>query len=209
MNFVEGQIAFVEFPARDLAHMRRFYAAAFGWGFVWAEKDPDADYVVFRGMSTEGAFSRDPTHGPVEPLVVFYARDLEAARQRVRLVGGEITRDIHPSRGGYRFHFRDPGENEVAVWSHTRRPPPVMAAGKPPRFFGLGGDFRARARPAHSQPGHVEPAPAQPTHVEPAPAEPASPASRPIALTPAIAGGRTNHERWEARPCARMARSTM
>ena len=211
MNFVDGQIAFVEFPARDLDHMRRFYGATFGWGFAW--EDPDSDYVVFRGMRAEGAFSRDPTQGPVEPLVVFYAHDLEAARERVRRVGGEITRDIYPSRGGYRFHFRDPGENEVAVWSHTRRPPAVPT-GKPPRFFGFGAAFRARARPAVSRPDHVEPAPTQPARVEPAPAEPApaepaSPAWRPTALTAASAGSRTYHERWEARPCARMARSTM
>jgi hypothetical protein len=207
MNFVDGQIAFVEFPARDLDHMRRFYGATFGWGFAW--EDPDSDYVIFRGMRAEGAFSRDPTQGPVEPLVVFYAHDLEAARERVRRVGGEITRDIYPSRGGYRFHFRDPGENEVAVWSHTRRPPAVMAAGKPPRFFGFGGAFRARARPDRSQPGHAEPAPAQPAHVEPAVAEPASPALRPITLTAPTACSRTKQERWEARPCARTARSTM
>ena len=134
MKFVDGQIAFVEFPATDLAHMRTFYEAIFGWGFACPIEGRPADYVAFRGMGAEGGFSCHPTQAPVEPLVVIYAGDLEAARANVRAAGGEITRDIFESRGGRRFHFRDPGENEVAVWSDAVPPTPLNVKARRPAF---------------------------------------------------------------------------
>ena len=30
---------------------------------------------------------------------------------------GDITRDPYPFPGGRRFHFRDPADNELGVWS--------------------------------------------------------------------------------------------
>jgi|SRR5579859_2535377 len=112
---LDGQIAFVEFPGRDLGQMRRFYDEAFGW----QSEHRRHDCVAFRGDDVEGGFS-----APLEPLVVFYACDLEAVRARVLAAGGEITRDIFAIPGGRRFQFRDPGENEIAVWSDTFVPPP-------------------------------------------------------------------------------------
>jgi predicted enzyme related to lactoylglutathione lyase len=207
--FKDGQIAFVEFPGRDLDGMRRFYGGLFGWAFGWAVEDRGHNYVVFRGNGAEGGFSAHPTLGPVEPLVVLYASDLEAARDRVRLIGGEITRDIYPSRGGYRFHVRDPGENEVAVWSETRRPPPALAMRSRWPVFRFPQSFHAQARPPRSGTACPEPAPTQPAPTQPAPTQPATPLSRPIPLTAGLARPRTNHELWRDRLCARMARSTM
>ena len=207
--FVDGQIVFVEFPARDLAHMRRFYGAAFGWGFPWAREDRDADYVAFRGTGAEGGFSCDQTHGPVEPLVVLYARDLEAARASVCAAGGEITRDIFASRGGLRFHFRDPGENEVAVWSDVVPESVVVSVRKPrPFFFGFGRKRAARAQPP---PRHAAAPPPNPTVAPPSPA--AAPPPRPtperILLTLDGVVSRTKHEHMGRPRCARMAGSTM
>jgi predicted enzyme related to lactoylglutathione lyase len=128
---VDGQIAFVEFPGRDLGQMRRFYGEAFGW----RTEHRRHDYVAFQGNGVEGGFSANPSQGPLEPLVVFYVRDLEAVRARVCAAGGEITRDIFAFPGGRRFQFRDPGENEIAVWSDTFVPPPRTAAGRPGSAF--------------------------------------------------------------------------
>jgi hypothetical protein len=114
---VDGQIDFVEFPGRNLMRMRHFYGAAFGWTF----ENRGEGYVAFHGAGAEGGFSADPEQAPLEPLVVFYASDLEAVREKVLAIGGEITRDIFAIPGGRRFHFRDPGENEAAVWSDTEK----------------------------------------------------------------------------------------
>jgi hypothetical protein len=121
---MDGQIDFVEFPGGNLLRMRDFYGAAFGWTF----ENRGHDYVAFQGAGVQGGFSADPASAPAEPLVVFYARDLEAARDKVLAAGGEITRDIFFAFGGRRFHFRDPGENEVAVWSDRGRGPFRAAA---------------------------------------------------------------------------------
>jgi hypothetical protein len=50
-------------------------------------------------------------------LVVIYAVDLEAIREVVVASGGEVTRETFDFPGGRRFHFSDPGGNEIAVWS--------------------------------------------------------------------------------------------
>jgi quercetin dioxygenase-like cupin family protein len=51
--------------------------------------------------------------------VVLYATDLEQARSSVLAAGGTITREIFSFPGGRRFHFQDPGGNELAVWSES------------------------------------------------------------------------------------------
>jgi predicted enzyme related to lactoylglutathione lyase len=38
---------------------------------------------------------------------------------RVLAAGGKITRDIFSFPGGQRFHFKEPGGNELAVWSDS------------------------------------------------------------------------------------------
>ncbi|MCR5873351.1 hypothetical protein LRS10_03570 [Phenylobacterium sp. J426] len=49
--------------------------------------------------------------------MVLYAHDLEAMEARVKAAGGVITAPIFSFPGGRRFHFQDPGGNELAVWS--------------------------------------------------------------------------------------------
>jgi predicted enzyme related to lactoylglutathione lyase len=125
---MDGQIDFVELPGPNLLRMRYFYGAAFGWIF----ENRGEGYVAFEGAGVKGGFSANPQSAPTEPLVVFYARDLEAARRRIRAAGGEITKDIFVSFGGRRFHFRDPGENEIAVWSDAGCEPLHAAVRAPP-----------------------------------------------------------------------------
>ena len=50
------------------------------------------------------------------PLVLLYAADLDALRQRIDAAGVQ-TFNEHTFPGGRRFHFKDPGGNEIAVWS--------------------------------------------------------------------------------------------
>jgi uncharacterized protein len=50
-------------------------------------------------------------------LVVFYHGELEKMKTKVVDLGGEITRDIFEFPGGRRFHFREPGGGEFAIWS--------------------------------------------------------------------------------------------
>ena len=107
----DGKIDYIEFPAKDLGAAKRFYATAFGWGFV----DYGPDYAAFEGAAMDGGLNSD---GAVPaPLVILYARDLEAMEARVKAAGGEIVREIRSFPGGRRFHFRDPAGNVLGVWS--------------------------------------------------------------------------------------------
>jgi predicted enzyme related to lactoylglutathione lyase len=109
----DGRIDYVEFPASALPAVKDFYAGAFGWTFV----DFGPDYAAFEGAGLDGGFSADPTEAPAKPLVVLYAHDLEAMAAKVVAAGAAITRPIFSFPGGRRFHFRDPGGNELAVWT--------------------------------------------------------------------------------------------
>ncbi|AEQ52881.1 glyoxalase family protein [Pelagibacterium halotolerans B2] len=53
--------------------------------------------------------------------MILKAADLDAAEAAVRKAGGEITRQQFDFPGGRRFHFREPGGNEMAVWSESEQ----------------------------------------------------------------------------------------
>ena len=107
----DGKIDYVEMPGADLGETKRFYADAFGWAFT----DYGPGYAAY-SEGLDGGFWGEPEAG-ARPLVVLYAEDLEAMEARVRSAGGEVVRPIFSFPGGRRFHFRDPGGNELAVWS--------------------------------------------------------------------------------------------
>ena len=50
------------------------------------------------------------------PLVILYAADLDATRQRVEEAGGRIVKPAFPFPGGRRFHFADPDGYELEIW---------------------------------------------------------------------------------------------
>jgi predicted enzyme related to lactoylglutathione lyase len=50
------------------------------------------------------------------PLIVLYAKDLDAMEAKLRDMGAQITAH-HAFPGGRRFHFRDPNGNEIAMWT--------------------------------------------------------------------------------------------
>lgn len=109
----DGKIDYIEFQAQDMAAVKAFYAAAFGWSFT----DYGPDYAGFEGQGTDGGFTADAGSAPAKPLVILYADDLEAMEERVRAAGGVISLPIFAFPGGRRFHFHDPSGNELAVWS--------------------------------------------------------------------------------------------
>lgn len=111
------RIDYLEFATRDVAAAKAFYAAAFGWAFT----DYGPDYTSFTDSRLSGGFFRSPDAAPsINPCVVLFAADLEAAEQRVTRAGGRITRPAFEFPGGRRFHFADPAGLELAVWSDVR-----------------------------------------------------------------------------------------
>jgi predicted enzyme related to lactoylglutathione lyase len=109
-------IDYIEMPSRDLAATKKFFAALFGWSFV----DYGPDYAAFDDGRMAGGFFASEKTADVDasaPLVVFYYGELEKTKTKVVDLGGEITKEIFEFPGGRRFHFREPGGGEFAIWS--------------------------------------------------------------------------------------------
>ncbi len=109
----DGKIDYVEQPGGDLPATKAFYSAAFGWSFT----DYGPGYAAF-SEGVDGGFDGD-AEGRKQPLVILYAKDLEAMQARVQAAGGAIVKAIFSFPDGRRFHFTDPAGNELAAWSDS------------------------------------------------------------------------------------------
>ncbi|WP_114907473.1 VOC family protein [Ornithinimicrobium murale] len=109
-------IDYIEINAADLATARDFYARAFGWTF----NDYGPTYSGIRtpdGQGEVGGLNGTGQPGPGGPLVLLYSDDLDASLAAVEVAGGRILQAPYEFPGGRRFHFADPGGNELGVWS--------------------------------------------------------------------------------------------
>lgn len=112
MKLKHEQIQYVEFLSDDFDQIKDFYRQAFGWEFT----DYGPEYTAFTGDYVDGGFAKgEPKKGSV--LVILYSEDLETTKDKVMKAGGAVVKDIFSFPGGRRFHFTDPDNNELAVWS--------------------------------------------------------------------------------------------
>lgn len=105
------RIDYIEFPSSNRAITSAFFQAAFGWGVV--SYGPDYDGVT--GAGIDGGVDQAPEK-VTATMAIIRTDDLDAAERRVVSAGGIITRAQFDFPGGRRFHFREPGGNEMAVW---------------------------------------------------------------------------------------------
>ena len=93
------QLDYVEFPATDIEGTKRFYNAVFGWNFT----DYGPNYTSFHDGRLGGGFTRSAK--PVEsgPLVVLYAKDLEATQRKVVDSGGKALIETFEFPGDVAF----------------------------------------------------------------------------------------------------------
>jgi len=109
-------IDYIEMPSTNLAATKEFFSQLLGWSF----QDYGPDYCAFDDGRTTGGFFASPKISSVDggaPLIVFYHQDLRRMCTKVVELGGGITKDIFEFPGGHRFHFREPGGGEFAIWS--------------------------------------------------------------------------------------------
>jgi predicted enzyme related to lactoylglutathione lyase len=107
-----ARMDYLELPATDVAASRAFYEQAFGWSMT--QFGPT--YAATTTGDTDVGLDADPKERVAAPLGVIRVADLEAALASVTRAGGSIIRPIFAFPGGRRFHFRDPGGNELAVY---------------------------------------------------------------------------------------------
>ena len=106
---------YVELASRNIGATQGFLAKAFGWEFV----DYGPDYQAIANGGIDGGIFQNTEEALKPPLIVLKADDLAEAESAVKLAGGVITQPPFTFPGGRRFHFREPGGNEMAVWSET------------------------------------------------------------------------------------------
>ncbi|QQR36956.1 VOC family protein [Devosia oryziradicis] len=108
------QIDYIEFPSSNRAVTSAFFQAAFGWGIT--SYGPDYDGINNAGI--DGGIDQ-AAEKVSSTMAVVRTDDLDAAERRVIAAGGLITRPQFDFPGGRRFHFREPGGNEMAVYIAT------------------------------------------------------------------------------------------
>ena len=108
-----ARIDYFELPSATAHELTRaFYVRAFGWTFT----DFGPDYSATTSGDVDLGLQGDPSGALAAPLPVVRVEDLEAAFDAVMKAGGVIAKPIFSFPGGRRFHFIDPGGNELAVW---------------------------------------------------------------------------------------------
>ena len=113
MSQSSNNISYIEFKAKDLKEIKKFYNSTFGWVF----KDWGDNYVSFSESGVKGGFEKTDTDIKNGVLIVLYHEDLEKVKGAIETNDGKITKDIFEFPGGRRFHFEDPSGNELSVWS--------------------------------------------------------------------------------------------
>lgn len=116
MSQQDRTINYIEFSTNDMAATQTFYGNAMGWTFT----DYGPTYASFSGAGIDGGFALNSKaeHKPAgSPLAVIYATNLEVLEAKIETAGGRVVKPIFSFPGGRRFHFLDPANNELAVWS--------------------------------------------------------------------------------------------
>lgn len=109
----DAHIDYVELPSAGSHELTRaFYRKAFGWAFT----DYGPAYSAVEGGAVSIGLNGQREDALAAPLPVVRVDDLEVAFDAVTKAGGHIARPIFAFPGGRRFHFIDPGGNELAVW---------------------------------------------------------------------------------------------
>lgn len=107
---------YVEFASQDIKATKAFFEQAFNWQF----QDFGPEYTAFTGQGLDGGFYQSTLCSNTQSggaLLVLKAQDLEAALTVVEASVARINKDIFAFPGGRRFHFIEPGGNELAIWS--------------------------------------------------------------------------------------------
>ena len=113
MPTVSGKLAYVELGVKDSEASAAFFESVFGWELVRYAPS----YAGTVKESTELGLQADPSEQSEAPLAGIQVGDLEAAQAAVEAAGGVISCPIFSYPGGRRFHFREPGGNELAIFA--------------------------------------------------------------------------------------------
>lgn len=106
------EITSIEFPSTSMPATAEFLETVCGWSpTVYG-----TSFTSLMGGGVDVGIQGDIDEQSPAPLLVIRVADLDEARQRVEEAGGTVTFGPFDFPGGCRFHFREPGGNELAMW---------------------------------------------------------------------------------------------
>lgn len=111
------RLDYIEFPSGDREATSGFFRDAFGWGIT----SYGPIYDGLDGAGIDGGVDQSEER-VAATMAVVRTDDLDAAERRVLAAGGVITRPQFDFPGGRRFHVREPGGNELAVYVARSEP---------------------------------------------------------------------------------------
>ncbi|BFT30868.1 VOC family protein [Alteromonas sp. D210916BOD_24] len=112
------QLNYVEFATLNIQRSKAFFSEVFGWEFT----DYGEAYSAFTKAGLEGGLFSAQRVSQAQrgaPLLVFYSSDIKQTQREIEQAGGAICKPLFNFPGGCRFHFVEPGGNELAVWSES------------------------------------------------------------------------------------------
>jgi len=112
MTSLSATLAYVELPVTDSEASAAFFEQAFGWTLTRF----GPFYAATVGQGADLGLDGNSGHVSATALPGIRVNDLEAALAAVEDGGGVITKAIFAFPGGRRFHFREPGGNELSVF---------------------------------------------------------------------------------------------
>jgi len=115
MPALDAVLAYVELPVADSEASARFFEQAFGWSLTRF----GPTYAGTMGQGTDLGLQGDGAEAPAAALPGIRVTDLDAALAAVEAAGGVVTKPVFAFPGGRRFHFREPGGNELSVFVET------------------------------------------------------------------------------------------
>lgn len=115
MKSTNNHINYIEFKAKDLSKIKKFYSNCFNWNFT----DYGPNYTSFENSGIAGGFELSQEKIVNGALIVLVHQDLHAIKANIIQNGGTIKVDIFSFPGGERFQFLDPSGNELAVWKEV------------------------------------------------------------------------------------------
>lgn len=108
----DARLAYVELPVANSEASAVFFETAFGWELTRF----GPTYAGTLGMGTDLGIDADASEHSAAPLPGIQVDDLDGALAAVEAAGAVVTKPIFPFPGGRRFHFREPGGNDLAVF---------------------------------------------------------------------------------------------
>lgn len=126
MRQVPLEITVVEFPSTSMSATADFLAQVCGWkSTVFGQS-----YTALTGGGIDVGVQGDAHEQSPAPLMVIRVPDLDEARAEIEAAGAVVTVEPFDFPGGRRFHFREPGGNEMAMWVSVEEPDPTDGSGQ-------------------------------------------------------------------------------